>query len=1157
MFDLRTFNGYDEIISSLEKGVNTAAYGITSGDFAFVSAHLERFACIVTNDFVSARNLLRQLNAYSGDISTDIDSAAKEFVYLPHKDEVLLYKRTAANATHLARNYALGKIASGKAKGCVVCVDALMQLLPNASEFLQNCLHLATGDVISPDSLAAILVKGGYNRTITISAEGEFAIRGGIVDIFLPSTGAVRLDFFDDILESIKSIDTETYKSLASLSDIEIFPVAEQFANNEQIKNYASMLLRSASKQKLGVEARTRLDTIVGEISMVAETNSSVCSYLLPFTPYSLLADYLPKESVVVWEEPKRLADKMYRLQEEHQKRVGYLLEKGEILPEHDKQLLSFDQTVASLKNTLQLSLQSIAVSNNILAPQQIVKLKSSQLINYRINPSQLGVDVNNWLVGGYRVMLFAGDEQRAANLQNSLSDSGNLFVRYALAAECKKSGIIASASILSGWINHDNKLVVIGCEDLFAKTTQQLKKSSKQVFLAPNVGDFVVHEVHGVGRCEGITSLTTKSGTKDYIVVKYRNEDTLYVPVEASNLLSRYSGGSASPKLNKLGGQEFEGVKKRAKANIKAMAIDLVKLYSSRSGKRGFCYENDNYLNEEFAKAFQFVETADQLKCIEEINVDLTSPRIMDRLLCGDVGFGKTEVALRAAFRVVSCGHQVAMLAPTTILAEQHYNTLVKRMQPFDIRVACLNRFRSTAEIKLILQSLANGEIDIVVGTHRLLSADVRFAKLGLLVLDEEQRFGVEDKEKIKVLKNNVDVLSMSATPIPRTLHMSLSGIRDISVIQTPPKERLPIESFVVEDSEPLLRDIILREVDRGGQVFVVYNRVESIDSFAARLKKLLPQQRFVVAHGQMDEKSLEKNIYSFSKGDYDVLVCSTIIENGIDIPNANTLIIYDADKLGLGQLYQLRGRVGRSDRLAFAYFVYRENKVLSEVAYKRLNSIMEHTDLGSGFKIAMKDLEIRGAGNVLGREQHGHIDKIGYDLYTRILRECLNEITGVVKDKAFQTSIEVDIDAFIPQNYIQDSKQRMTLYQRLATFSTQFDKAKILQELKEIYGFVPREVVNLVEIAHIKYLAQQAYVCEVVVSKEKIELALLNKEQLQKESLYAALSKLGNKAKLNVNNKLVVCLKLSAINVEGLLEQVGQFLSEIAQPNQLLHKN
>lgn len=1139
LINLKELNGYRKIVSATENFSRTAAYGVVSGEFACLANSFDRFVCVVVNDFVAARNLLRQLNSFQ--------NPKGEFVYLPHKDEVLLYKRSAANAARISRNFALGSIVNNKARGCVVCADTLMQLLPNASQFKQNCMIIAAGEIVSPDSIASMLVRGGYVRTITVSSEGEFALRGGILDIFLPQAGAVRLDFFGDTIESIKNIDSETYKSLSSLDSIEIYPVSEQFATAEETKAYAGLLAKSAAKQKLSPDAQTRLNSIVEEIGQLAETNSTVNSYLMPFTRYSLLADFLPKNSLLIWDEPKKLADKMLRLQDEHEKRVGYLLEKGEIVPAHSNQLLSVADAVKNLQHISQLGVQSIASPSAVFSPQEIVKIHSTPLINYRANPAQIGVDVNNWLVGGYKVLLYAIDEERATRLQRSLNDSGNLFSLYRQDDEVKGSGILVSGSVLSGWINHDNKTVVIGCEDLYAKTVPQLKKAAARVFLSPDVGDYVVHEAHGVGRCEGITQIATKSGTKDYIVVKYRNDDTLYVPVEASNLLSRYSGSTSSPRLNKLGGAEFESVKKRAKANIKAMAIDLVKLYNERSGKRGFVYDTDSYLNDEFARNFAFTLTDDQTKCINEINCDLSSPRIMDRLLCGDVGFGKTEVALRAAFRVVSCGYQAAILVPTTILAEQHYTTLVKRMQLFDIKVACLNRFRSAAEIKLLLAGLKKGDIDIVVGTHRLLSADVSFNKLGLLVLDEEQRFGVEDKEKIKTLKTSVDVLSMSATPIPRTLHMSLSGIRDISIIQTPPKERLPIESFVVEDSEPLLRDIILREVDRGGQVFVVYNRVESIDSFASRLQKLLPGQKFIVAHGQMEEKTLEKNIYNFSQGLYDVLVCSTIIENGIDMPNANTLIVYDADKLGLSQLYQLRGRVGRSDKLAFAYFVYRENKILSEVAYKRLNSIMEHTDLGSGFKIAMKDLEIRGAGNVLGREQHGHIDKIGYDLYTRLLKESVQEITGTVKDKAFETSMEVDVDAFLPPNYIADSHQRMTLYQRLAVFETIQDRKAILTELTEIYGHVPREVSNLINVAHLKMLAQKAQVNGVTITKDRVELSLQNKEQLQQEKFYAALAKLGNKAKLSLGKKLIVSLSFSSPNVEGILSQTENFLTSI----------
>ncbi|MCM1194672.1 MAG: transcription-repair coupling factor, partial [Firmicutes bacterium] len=654
-------------------------------------------------------------------------------------------------------------------------------------------------------------------------------------------------------------------------------------------------------------------------------------------------------------------------------------------------------------------------------------------------------------------------------------------------------------------------------------------------------------YDVHGIGLCEGIQKITSSDGeVKDYVVVLYKNGDRLYVPADATDMLSRYSGGE-NPALSKLGGEDFARVKSKVKSGIKEMSINLLKLYSEREKARGFKYRIDEYLDNEFQQYFPYTATEDQLRCHREIVKDLTSNRIMDRVLVGDVGYGKTEVAMRTAFDVVSNGYQVAVLVPTTILAEQHYATFSERMSHFDIKVACLNRFKSAEEQKKIMQDVSRGTVDIVIGTHRLLSKDVSFSKLGLLILDEEQRFGVEHKEKIKTLKTNVDVLTMSATPIPRTLHMALSGIRDISTITTPPVQRMAVETFVAEENEALITDVVTRELARGGQVYCVFNRVEQIDGFARNLSEMLPNAKIAVAHGQMNENVLEDSVRAFANGEFDVLVCTTIIENGIDIPNVNTLIVIDADKLGLSQLYQLRGRVGRSNRLAYAYFTYRKDKILSEVAYKRLSSITEYSELGSGFKIAMKDLEIRGAGNILGREQHGHMMKVGYDMYARLLKETVDELKGEKTQPKISTEVSIDIEAFAPDGYIPLQADRMSFYQQLASCKTQEEIAEVKNQLADVYGVIPKQVDNLFTVARLKLLANAAGIIRVTAKTGKGELVFANRDKMMRKEVFEALSECGDRVSAASDTYGVLFNSFDFLQKDRLLSAMEEFLLRI----------
>ncbi|MCQ2399260.1 MAG: transcription-repair coupling factor, partial [Clostridia bacterium] len=698
----------------------------------------------------------------------------------------------------------------------------------------------------------------------------------------------------------------------------------------------------------------------------------------------------------------------------------------------------------------------------------------------------------------------------------------------------------VVDGTMLKGVVYHDEKLAVVGVSDIFSvKQNKEISKKKKHAFFsAPQPGDYAVHEIHGVGKVIGTKRLTTGYGTKDYIAVEYKAGDILYVPVEQIDVLTKYVGSDKEPALSRIGGKDFERIKQRVKESLRALSFDLKELYKERSKKQGFVFENDDSLQELFDTSCGFEDTPDQITATEDVKKDMVSGKVMDRLICGDVGFGKTEVAFRAVFRAVNNGKQAVLLAPTTILAEQHYANALKRFEGFGVKIESLDRFKTKKEQVEVLDRLKDGKIDFIIGTHRLLSADVRFYDLGLLVLDEEQRFGVEHKEKIKLLKNNVDTMTLTATPIPRTLHMSLTGIRDISTINTPPKERLPVQTYVTEETDSLLADAISREVARVGQAFILYNRVETIYHFAEKLKALLPEVKFTVAHGQMNEGELEKCVTAFYRGETDVLIATTIIEDGIDLPKANTIIVIDADKLGLSTLYQLRGRVGRSNRLAHAYFTFKREKVLSDVAYKRLNTIMEFTEMGSGFKIAMRDLEIRGAGNILGVEQHGHMDKIGYELYSKLLKE---EMEGKEEDTVLD--IDAKITAFIPDDYIESKSGRLDCYKEIAEIESAEEGEELLYSLESAYGKVPDEVYNLIEIALVKRSLKRLGAGGFYIDRQRAGVTLKELHAREHQKLLDAIDKTAD-ASISVTDGVSVNIARRDRTDREILESVSAFV-------------
>ena len=743
--------------------------------------------------------------------------------------------------------------------------------------------------------------------------------------------------------------------------------------------------------------------------------------------------------------------------------------------------------------------------------------------------------------------MVFCGSKDSEKSLFNYLAGSVR-GIQILNEKNCKNlSGIYLSdfnlpmsASFLQ------DKIVLLGTDDLIKKSSLKINKyiSKKSIYL-PKVGDYVVHELHGIGKCVQIERLKILNHEKDYVVVEYRGGDRLYVPSEQLNLLSAYIGSDEEPRLNTIGGVEFARQKEKVKASVKKMTFDLLKLYAEREKRKGYVYEKDNYLYDEFEKSFPYEETEDQLKAIADIKHDMESDKILDRLICGDVGYGKTEVALRAAYKAVLSGKQVAFLCPTTVLSEQHYNTCKERFKDFMVNVEVLNRFKSQKrEVEPILQKLAEGKIDIICGTHRLLNKDVKFKDLGLLILDEEQKFGVEHKDKIKQIKTDIDVLTLSATPIPRTLQMSLSGIRDISLIETPPKNRLPVQTYVCEYSDQLLVDACKKEISRNGQVFIIYNEIKTIDDFASRVHELLPDAQIGVAHAEMSKQLLKQTITKMYNQEYDIVIATTLIENGIDNPFANTLIVVNSDRLGLAELYQLRGRVGRSDRLAYAYLTFEPQKILTENAYKRLEALSQFTELGSGFKIAMRDLEIRGAGDVLGREQHGHLTKIGYELYNKMVAEAVDELRGQKRKEVKEIKLDIAVDAYVSSEFVKEESERIAIYSKISELFTveQFENLK--SELESSIGELPKETINLMKIGLLKNLAQDNYVQRVVMNDKECKFVLYKQEKIVTDEIAAALKEFRNETSLQFEKDPIINFKLS-MNSDEKLDFLIKFLS------------
>ena len=1075
----------------LRRGTPTAAFGMSDPHKYLLASAAEGTVLYVTADAVSARNAYETVSALSG----------KKCALLTAKDEVILYKDALSKDALFKRICALADISEG-AELIVADAEALMQLVPSRVEVLT----LKKGEEYDYSLLPQKLVSMGYVREYAADSRGCFALRGDILDIFpVNSENPARVDFFGDTVEKIRPYDQIGGERLDECDDLRIVAATDVVYTDADISRVGG-ILASETKKMSDVKAYERACAIAGEIreKMAVGAPFTGASFIMPLLENSqTVFSFLPSDTIIIFDECKAISDRINGIYQEHSERVADLKKGGEAFDFSVNQLVSPEYLINGFSKFRNFAVQTFTSSTSFFRPLKTFNFRSTPSPSYLNSLPQLMIDAKNWLQNGYRILVFCGSVERCQKLSDAFTDEYLPVYPLPDRLEALRGIAVSSDELAHGLILHECKLVIIGSSDLYTKSvTKRIKRRRGDMFVAPEIGDFCVHEKHGIGKITGTKKIETTDGIKEYVAVEYRGGDTLYVPVEQMDILSKYVG-DGSPTLSKIGGADFERVKEKVRQSIKKLAFDLKELYAERSAKRGYAFPENTVMMQEFEDSFEYEETPDQLLSIEEIKRDMCSEKVMDRLLCGDVGYGKTEIALRAVYLAVLGGKQAAIMCPSTILSEQHYNTAVRRFEEFGVRVDKLNRFKTPAQQAQTLKALADGDIDLIIGTHRLLSDDVKFYDLGLLVLDEEQRFGVEHKEKIKHVKKDVDCLTMTATPIPRTLHMSLAGIRDISTINTPPQKRLPVQTYVVEESETLIRDAVIREISRGGQVFILYNRVESIAAFTERIRSIIPEARVTYAHGRMDRETLENSVFSFYRGENNVLVTTTIIENGIDLPNANTLIVIDSDRLGISQLYQLRGRVGRSSRLAQAYFTFKGEKVLTSDATERLKAIMRFTELGSGFKIAMRDLEIRGAGNVLGAEQHGHMDKVGYELYSKLLKE---ELTG---EAQFSAELDIKVTAYIPEKYIESSAGRLDCYKQIAEIRSVDDYKRVCRSIEDNYGEMPDEVLNLLVIAVLKSYAQKFNVKKITVSKESNNFELPSVNSLESKGLSAALER------------------------------------------------
>lgn len=1160
---LEAMTEYKLLMENLKGGKKSIeAYGISDTQKSLIAAAVSennhKSCLIITHNEIAARKIYE-----------DIGFLNPSTALLLSSGEIIFHKIDARSSEiRQQRLLTINELLGGQNRIVCASIEALLHKMVPVSRFENIKRLVSLGDTVDIDDLTKHFYLAGYERVDMVEGKGQFSVRGGIIDFFpLTEENPIRIELFDDEVDSVRYFDAITQRSIEKIKSVEINAARELLLQEAEIQGAGVVLehalekrlkqLSTAGKKK---EAEKLSEMIREDIAKLREGVyfEGMERYLSFFKlDFCSILDYL-KDYVVIIDEPNRVRQRYDNIDLEFQEHFKQLLTANEVLPDQYQAYFTYDQLLLKLKNLQCISFNTLLKSSADFRPDTIISFVSRSMHPFHGKLDLLMDELQLWKSKKYKVLILSGTEDKGKRLVQSLLDQGiEAVFKSKLDFELQEGHVVVLPGTLnSGFEFPSIHYAVISDREVFtAPRKESPKKKGRliKVFTDLKVGDFVVHENHGIGQYVGIEKLTVGGLTRDYLNIKYGGNDKLYIPTDQLDMIQKYIGGEDKlPKLNKLGSAEWSKTKSKAQKSIQALAIDLLKLYAERQQKIGFSFSGDTRWQKEFEDMFPYEETEDQLRCIEEIKKDMEGNLAMDRLLCGDVGYGKTEVAIRAAFKCVMDGKQVAILAPTTILAQQHYNTCIQRFASFPIKIDVLSRFKSAAELKKAVQDAKNGTVDVMIGTHKLLQDSVKFKDLGLLIIDEEQKFGVAHKEKIKSLKTNVDVLTLSATPIPRTLHMSMIGIRDISVIEQPPEERYPVQTYVMEHNEDVLRDAIFKEIARGGQVYFLHNRVRSIAKVAARIKELVPEARVAYAHGQMEEKVLEDTMLDFYNGEYDVLVCTTIIEAGLDIPNVNTIIISDADKMGLSQLYQLRGRVGRSNRLAYAYFTYQKDKVLNEVAEKRLQAIKEFTEFGSGFKIAMRDLEIRGTGNLLGKEQHGHMEAIGYDLFIKLLEDTLKELKGEAAVEQVETSIELQVNAFIPESYISDENQKIEIYKKIASINSQQDLFDIEEEIEDRFGDIPGSVRNLLQISYVKQLAQKCGIHNIGQKNKNILMKFKTDKYIKPQTAIQIAGDYKGRILFTASEQPYFTLKTGDERADEILDMIREIIEKISSLQQ-----
>ncbi len=1150
------------LLEQVLKGQDNLIYGVTGSQKSLLAALI--FGTQPQSILYIVENPQR-----GKEIFDDLNNLLQGFSvhYFPALDLLPFEVIAQSHETQRKRLEVLQHLLDSPKSIVVTTLEAISHILVAPDVFRQAVFTIRAGETRQVEGLLKNLVSIGYQRVERVEDKGQVALRGGILDIFCSTEEyPYRLEFFDDEIDSLRRFTVENQRSTRSIREALISPASEFFLLGRdketalrQIKEEAQQLLKVLEKKgnRDGYQYLLAKSREVIENMQEEQYFPGYEQYLPYFFPerYTLL-DYFQRTPLIIMDEPNRQRESMVLREKETLETYKVLFEKGKILPGQFHNYLMEGELWDRFAKTKKIYYSLLPKKPLGVDSLNILGMAAKTPSLYMGKTKLLVDELKEWRRQKYAVCILVNSEERGQRLKQGLWDLGVEAVYVKDDFQPLPEQVYITEGYLTGGFELTTwKVVVLTEHEIFY---QPKKKAPRKIFQEGKrvpaledlkIGDYVVHINHGVGRYIGIEKLSVGDTERDYLLIKYQGEDKLYVPTDQSNLLQKYSYQEGqTPKLSKLGGNEWNKIKSRVKAAVKDMAEELLALYAARQAQPGYAFAADTPWQGEFEEAFPFEETPDQLRTIEEVKRDMEKPRPMDRLLCGDVGYGKTEVAIRAAFKAVSDNKQVAVLVPTTVLAQQHYTTFRERFEGFAVKVDMMSRFRSPREQKNTLKELDQGRVDVIIGTHRLISKDVGFKDLGLLIVDEEQRFGVLHKEKIKKLKKNLDVLTLTATPIPRTLHMSLVGVRDMSIIETPPEDRYPVQTFVVEYSDQLVREAIRRELGRGGQVFYVHNRVEDIDKAAGFLRELVPEAHIGIAHGQMSEDHLENVMLDFMEARLDILVCTTIIESGLDISNVNTLVIDEADKLGLAQLYQLRGRVGRSNRVAYAYLTYHKNKILSEVAEKRLNAIREFTELGSGFKIAMRDLEIRGSGNILGSEQHGHVAAVGFDLYCRMLEEAVKEVKGEKIPAEKTITIDIQVKAFIPQEYISDSGVKIDFYQRINMVKDKNEVEQLSEELRDRFGELPDALTNLLRIASVKASAAKAKIQSVTQERDVIKIKMDEDHGLTGSQLMGLARRYRRQLSFNTSAGLDILVNIRNLEQKQMLVFLEEIIMEIS---------